>query len=275
MENCDEQVLKNLRKRIFITAYKNGTTHIASAYSCLEILYTLYIKGVLRMDKSNPDWEKRDRLILSKGHAALGLYVILEKAGLLRVNEVNTFLKPGTRLAGEPCKRDLELLEASTGSLGHGLSMGVGMALSQKMDGYDARTFVIIGDGESQEGVIWEAAMTAAGYSLDNLTAILDCNGLQKMASTEATMKHVAWKEKWESFGWSVKEADGHNIQELFDVLSEKNETKKPRIIIAHTIKGKGVSIMENDVNWHYKDPRKKEILTIMKELDIREEELQ
>lgn len=274
MEKEDKQVLSELRKQIFLTAHRHGTTHMASAFSTLEILYTLYSKDVLKIDRNNPKWEKRDRLILSKGHAAIGMYAVMCQEGILMKEELDTFLEPGTRLAGEPCKRDLEWVEASTGSLGHGLSMGIGMALAQKMDKLDARTYVILGDGECQEGVIWEAAMSAAAYQVDNLIAIMDCNQVQKMCTTEETMKVVDWRSKWEDFGWQVTEVDGHDVDAIKTELLLENEKGKPRLVLAHTTKGKGVSIMENDAKWHYKEPRPKELRIIAEELGITEEEL-
>lgn len=169
--------------------------------------------------------------------------------------------------------RDLPGIEATTGSLGHGLSMGAGMAMAQKMDGLNAKTYVIIGDGECEEGSIWEAAMSAPAFALDNLTAILDCNEIQKMTTVEGTIGLTNWKEKWNSFGWLVKEVDGHDINALEKVLQEENKTGKPILLIAHTIKGKGVSIMENNPLWHFKLPNKKEKKIFYSELGITEEE--
>lgn len=274
MTQEEQQFLKECRKEIFLTSCRRGLTHLASAFSCLEILYALYMKGVLRVDPSAPDREDRDRFILSKGHAAIALYAMLERAGFLAQGELDTFLTEGTRLAGEPCRRDLPCLEASAGSLGHGLSLGIGMALAQRMEQTNSRTFVLLGDGECQEGSVWEAAFSAAAHRLGNLVAILDCNGLQKMSSTGQTMGHVEWKNKWEAFGWQVAEADGHDVDELCGVLGRAGTGQKPLLVIAHTVKGKGVSIMENDVRWHYKVPKEKEIRKIAQELGATEEEL-
>ena len=170
--------------------------------------------------------------------------------------------------------RDLPGIEATTGSLGHGFSMAAGMAMAQKMDGMKAKTYVILGDGECEEGTIWECAMSAAAYKLDNLTAILDCNQIQKMGSVEEALGSVNWKEKWEAFGWQVTETDGHNVEALAACLKEENRRDVPRLIIAHTVKGKGVSIMENNPIWHFKMPNKKELTYFKKELDIEEGEL-
>lgn len=274
LETNDEMVLKDLRKRIFLISQKNGLTHVASAFSCLEILYVLYGKGVLRFKPECPDWEDRDRFILSKGHAAIGMYAVMERAGLLKDNELDTFLKPGTRLGGEPCRRELPLVETSTGALGHGFSVALGMALAKKIDHSAARIYALLGDGECQEGNVWEAAMSAAAFGLDNFIAILDCNHFQKMDTTEATMKHVEWKSKWEAFGWQVTEINGHDLAAVETELRRENMQGKPRLIIAHTVKGKGVSIMEKDgAKWHYKIPTKKETGIIMEELGISQEE--
>lgn len=275
MNDHDTQALKELRKEIFITSYKNGITHIASAFSCLELLYVLYARNILHIDKTNPKWPGRDRLILSKGHAAIGLYAVMKYINILEKDEMDTFLKPGTRLAGEPCKRDMPWIEASTGSLGHGLSIGIGMAMAQKIDCVDARTFVILGDGECQEGVIWEAAMSATAHKVDNLVAILDCNEYQKMCTVSDTMLCVDWVSKWKAFGWQVEEIDGHDTDAIYEELSKYNKSGKPRLVIAHTIKGKGVSFMEsNGAKWHYKEPTPKEVRRITQELGISEEEI-
>ncbi len=242
---------------------------MASCFSCLEILYVLYCKDILKLDKDNIGEKDRNRFVLSKGHAGLALYWVMCETGLLETDEVNSFLQPGSRMGGEPCIRDLDGIEASTGSLGHGLSMGVGMALAQKMDGNGAKTYVVIGDGECEEGIIWEAAMSAVAYGLDNLTVILDCNQIQKMTTVSGTIGMVNWREKWEAFGWQVREVDGHDIPALVKVFREINLTGKPLFIIAHTVKGKGVSIMENNPIWHFKLPNKKEKKVFESELGI------
>lgn len=274
MRDSDERICRELRKQIYLTAERGGLGHLASCYSCLEILYALYVKKVLNCSRDNLKSADRDRLILSKGHAGLALYWVMCEAGLLDAEEIKTFLQRGSRVGGEPCMRDLPGMEASTGSLGHGLSMGVGMAIAQKMDGIDARTFVIIGDGECEEGTIWEAALSAPAFKLNNLVVILDCNEIQKMASVAETITHTNWGEKWESFGWLIKEADGHDTDALEAVFREKNDTDKPLLVIAHTIKGKGVSIMENNPNWHFKLPNRKEKKIFQAELGISDEEM-
>ncbi|MDE7018228.1 MAG: transketolase [Lachnospiraceae bacterium] len=273
-ENGEQKELQELRKKIFLTGYKGGMAHLASCYSSLEILYALYKKKTLRYDESNPEWEDRDRFILSKGHAGLALYGVMMAAGLLSEEEYDSYLQPGSHIGGEPCMRDSKWVEATTGSLGHGLSMAVGMALALKANHSPAKVYVLLGDGECEEGTVWEAAMSAAAFGLDNLVAILDCNQIQKMDFVDKTIGMVNWEEKWTSFGWSVGTVDGHDVSAVEKTLCVPNEPGKPRFVIAHTIKGKGVSIMENNPNWHFKLPGKKERKVFMEELGISEEEL-
>ncbi|MCH5291194.1 MAG: transketolase [Treponema sp.] len=249
--------------------------HLASCYSCLEILYALYCKGVLNLDQDSLTRENRDRFILSKGHAGLALYAVLVEQGLLPREEFYSYLKPGCHIGGEPCMRDLALVEASTGSLGHGLSMALGMAIAYKTDKKDARVFVVLGDGEIEEGTVWEAAISARAFMLDNLVVILDANEIQKMDSITNTIKLNNWREKWEAFGWRVLEVDGHDIDALVSVLTERNKTGMPLLIIAHTVKGKGVSVMEHNPAWHFKLPNKKELAVFKKELAITDAELE
>jgi transketolase len=271
----EEEQLKELRKKIFLTAYAGGIGHIASAYSVLETLYALYIRKAMHYDPKNPKCEDRDRFIMSKGHASLAVYNILSMAGFFPEEELMTFQQPGSRLGGEPHMLEVPGVEACTGSLGHGLSFGTGMAAALKSDGKGSRVFVIIGDGESQEGTIWEAAMSAAKLRLDNLTVILDDNRLQKMGLVSDIMGIEAWNNIWSSFGWEIIEADGHSVDEMYAALSSRSQNGRPRLIIAHTVKGKGVSIMENQPNWHWRLPSKKEMKTVLMELNISEEELE
>lgn len=271
----EQKELLELRKKIFVTGYKGGMAHLASCYSCIEMLYALYIKKLLRYDPQNPKWENRDRFILSKGHAGLAFYAVLEKAGLISADVYNSYLQTDSEIGGEPCMRDCEWVEATTGSLGHGLSMGLGIAMGLKMNKSMARVFVMLGDGECQEGTVWEAVMTAPSFGLDNLIAILDCNKIQKMDFVENTIGATLWREKWEAFGWDVVETDGHNIEQFCSVANTPMIERKPRLIIANTIKGKGVSIMENNPNWHFKLPGRKELKAFKAELGIEDVELE
>lgn len=271
----DGKELQELRKMIFITGYKGGIAHLASCYSCLEIIYTLYMKNVMRLDIKNPGWKDRDRFILSKGHAGLALYGVMVKRGLVAEEEYNSYLNGSSCIGGEPCMRDCKWVEATTGSLGHGLPMAAGMAMALKADNSPAKIYVILGDGECEEGTVWETAMSASAFRLDNLVVILDCNQIQKMDYIEKTIGVPDWHKKWSSFGWEVNEVDGHNIEDIKKVLLKQPLSGKPRFIIAHTIKGKGVSIMENNPNWHFKLPGRKELKIFKEELGIDSTELE
>ena len=271
---ADEKELEELRKQIFITGYKGKMAHLASCFSCLEIVYTLYMKGVLRYDLNDPEWEERDRFILSKGHAGLALYSVLLKAGLMSKENFESYLTSDSVIGGEPCMRDCTRIEATTGSLGHGLSIGMGMAMALKSDKKTSRVYVLLGDGECEEGTVWEAAMTAPAFGLDNLCVILDCNKIQKMDFVENIIGNDDWVTKWKAFGWDVIETNGHdvdNLKKVFDNL----RPEKPVLIIADTVKGKGVSIMENNPNWHFKIPGKKELKVFKEELHISDSELE
>lgn len=275
MNNIDMEALLEMRRQMFLTAYCGGTAHLASAFSAAELFYVLYEKGVLRISPEDPKSPDRDRLILSKGHASLALYVSLANKGFIEKEELKTFVQPGSRLGGEPCPTGVPGVEAATGSLGHGLSMGLGVALAGKLDGKDYKTYVVLGDGECQEGTIWEAVMAAHRYHLGNLVAILDCNKIQKMGLISETMQITEWRKKWEAFGWQVDEImDGHDIEEIEAVLTKETDSDKPRLIIAHTVKGKGISIMENNPNWHFKMPNRRELKVFMSELNLTEKEL-
>lgn len=271
MDN-DSARIAQLRKDIFLTGYSAGVAHLASAFSLAEIMYALYCKNMLRFNAEDPSWDGRDKLILSKGHGSLALYAGLCMAGFFDKETLLSFCKPGSALGGEPCIPDIPGVEASTGSLGHGLSIGVGMALAAKIDNSDSKTFVILGDGECQEGSVWEAVMSAASFNLDKLTVILDNNRLQKMGTVSDIMKIDSWCSRWESFGWTATEIDGHNLDEICDCLAETSAG--PRVIIAHTVKGKGVSLMENNAGWHWRLPSKRELKVFTAELGISEEEL-
>lgn len=272
--NNDQKKCREIRKQIFLAAYRGGIAHLASSFSCVEILYTLYLKGIMKYDMHDLEMPDRDRFVLSKGHGGLALFTVMAEAGLMDKEELKTFLQPGTHMGGEPCMRDMRGIEASTGSLGHGLSMAVGMAMANKMDGRKSRTYVLLGDGECEEGVIWEAVTSAVTFRLDRLVAIMDCNSIQKLKTVEDTIGSVNWRDRWQAFGWEVSEVDGHDIEALYRILSKENEAGKPRLVIAKTIKGKGVSIMENDPKWHYRMPKKKELPVFAEELGISEGEL-
>lgn len=270
-----KELMQNYRKRMFLAAYPQKTAHLASAFSITEAMYVLY-KKVMKLDANNPTWKDRDRFVLSKGHASLALYIMLNDVGLLSDEKLKTFCLPGDSIGGEINPFDCAGVEAATGSLGHGLGVGVGMAMALKMDKSPAKVYVVVGNGEINEGVIWESVMAAHKFELDNLVVLLDDNKVQKMGYTADTMKIDSWADKWKSFGWEVDDVkDGHDVDELYKVLSKDNKPGKPRVVILNTVKGKGVSIVEGDPSWHWRMPRKKELEVFMKELNITEEELE
>lgn len=271
----DKDKIRELKKTIFLTAYRaNVGAHLASAFSVIDVLYVLYCRQVLHCHARAP-WEaSRDRLIMSKGHASLALYVVLHEAGFISNEELNSFCQPGSKLGGEPKLGAVPGIEASTGSLGHGFSFAVGVAMACRINHYGNRVYVILGDGECQEGTVWEAAMSAVKFQLDNLVVIMDDNRLQAMDTVEEIMGISSWRERWEAFGFDVDEVNGHDLQEIENSLRKKNDPGKPRLIISHTIKGKGVSFMEGVPIWHYRMPNGEELEIIKEELGILEEEL-
>jgi len=262
-----KSIAKEVRKDIIRMTGNAGSGHPGGSLSCVEILITLFFK-IMRHDPKNPKWEDRDRFILSKGHAAPALYAVLAQSGYIDKKELLTLRKIGSRLQGHPDKRFLDILEVSTGSLGQGLSVGVGIALAGKIDKKDYRVYVLIGDGESQEGQIWEAAMFSSFHKLDNLCAIMDYNKFQLDGKISEILDIEPVIKKWESFGWKVFEVDGHSFEELIEAFNEaKNIKGKPQIIIAHTIKGKGVSFMEGNNHFHGRAPNKEEEKRALEEI--------
>ena len=246
-----------------IDAAKMG--HIGGDFSVADILTTLFF-GVLNLDPADPHWAGRDRLILSKGHCSAALYSVLAMRGFFPVEALKTFMAPLSALNGHPNRRKVAGVEANTGPLGHGLPIGVGCAIAARLAGADWRTFVVLGDGELQEGSNWEAAMAAGHRGLGNLTAIIDRNRLQQGARTEDTNRLEPLADKWRAFGWEVHEIDGHDHGILFDTLSTPG-TDKPRCLIARTIKGRGVSFIEDRVEWHHKVPSLEQVQLALKEL--------
>lgn len=267
--------MKDIRKTIFLTGYSASIAHIASAFSIVEILYVLYSKKILKVNPKDPNNENRDKFILSKGHGSLALYEVLCREGFFSKEILKTFSKPNSILGGEPTIPNIPGVEATTGSLGHGLSIGVGMALANKIDNKSEKVYVLLGDGELEEGTVWEAIMFASHKKLDNLVVIVDCNKIQKMGKVEDIISIKSWKDKFSSFDFNVKEVDGHNIDELYKSFIEKNDTNKPLVVFCNTIKGKGVSIVENNARWHWKLPSKKELKIFMSELNITQEEIE
>jgi len=262
-----QKIAKEIRKKILKMMYEARTAHVSSCLSCVDILTVLYFK-ILKMDSKNPLAENRDRFILSKGHAVAALYAILSKSGFFPEEVLETYCRNGEKLPGHSTRDTVPGIEVSTGSLGHGLSMGVGLALAAKKDGKDYRTFVLISDGECEIGSTWEAALFSSHHKLDNLIAIVDHNKLQAFGRVEDILNLKPLNEKWKSFGWAVREIDGHDFSEIERVLSEiPYEKGKPNVVIAHTIKGKGVSFMEDKFEWHYLSLTKKQYEQALKEL--------
>lgn len=270
MQDLKEKV-KKLRGVILKTICRGGGGHIPASLSIVEILTVLYC-NILKIDPSNPRDPSRDRFVLSKGHAGVALYAILADRGFFSQQHLDTFGKRGTILGGHPDMHKVPGVEASTGALGHGFSFGIGMALAAKLDKKDYRVFILLGDGECQEGSIWEGAMFAPQHKLDNVIAIIDYNKCQAMDRLDKIVSLDPLVDKWKAFGWEVKEVDGHDISKLQKVFeSVPFISGKPSLIIAHTIKGKGVSFMENVPIWHYRLPDDQETRTICKELGLNE----
>jgi transketolase len=247
---------------------KGGRGHLASAFSLVEIMQVLY-DDILRVDPSEPSWKERDRCILSKGHGCLALYAVLADKGFFPEEELWSFCKKGALLGGHPEKK-IPGVEASTGSLGHGLPIGVGMALAGKLSGKDWKTYVIMGDGECNEGSVWEAAMSASKHGLSNLTVIVDYNKLQSYGPVDTVQPLEPFADKWLSFGFDPVEVDGHSHRALRRVFEENGASGKPRAVICHTVKGKGVSFVENNPSWHHKNKlTQNEIDALMRELEV------
>jgi transketolase len=258
---------RRVRQRDLEMVYAAKLGHLGGEFSAIDILVTLYL-SVLRVDPQDPDAPDRDRFVLSKGHAAAALYSTLAEAGFIPVDELSTFMAPLSRLNGHPDRKEVPGVETNTGPLGHGLPVAVGMALAARMDRSRRKTFVLTGDGELQEGSIWEAAMAAGHFGLDNLIAIVDRNGLQQGDTTEGTIRLEPLADKWHAFGWSVREVDGHDHGGLLATFEAVPfEPGKPNLVIAHTHKGSGVSFMTDRADWHHRVPSASEIEEARREL--------
>jgi transketolase len=263
-------IAAEIRKSVVRSLAEAGSGHLGGSLGLADIFTALYFSE-LNHDPHQPGWIGRDRLILSIGHVAPVLYATLAHAGYFPVEELSTLRKLGSRLQGHPGRdHGLPGLELSAGSLGQGLSVAVGMALAAKMNHQNHRIFSIHGDGELQEGSVWEAAMSASHHRLGNLTAIIDRNGLQIDGNTEAVMHLEPLAAKWQSFGWNVFQCDGHNIHDIIKVIrqSAAASTDIPSVIIAKTIMGKGIHSIENDYRWHGKVPAPQQVVEFLRELD-------
>jgi len=257
---------KNIRLHAIRMISQSGASHLGGNFSMAEIVAVLY-GAILRVDPQNPNDPQRDRFVLSKGHAAAGLYAALAEKGFFPNEWLDRFYCDGGKLSGHATKH-VPGVDVSSGSLGHGLPIGTGFALAGKKRGKDYRSFVLLSDGECNEGSTWEAVMFAAQNQLDNLVAVVDYNKMQALGPTANIIDLEPFAEKWRSFGWETREVDGHDVDQLFNVLSKiPLQNGKPTCMIAHTVKGKGVSFMENELLWHYRTPKGNEYETALEEL--------
>ena len=261
---------RNIREMTIEMLHAIGTEykgHPGPALSITDIITTLYFK-VMRIDPKKPKWEDRDRFILSKGHACPALYAVLAEKGYFDKKHLSTFRHAGSILQGHPDMKRTPGIDMTAGSLGHGLGAGIGMALAARIDGRSYQTFVLIGDGEMQEGLIWESIMSAGHYGLGNLTLIIDRNRWQSCSAVDCTIDIEPLAEKLTSFGWQVEEVDGHDFSKLTEALSVR-EGSKPKVLIANTVKGKGVSFMEENNSWHQRPVTDDEYKKAMAELKV------
>lgn len=271
IDTADPRTLAWLIRRhgLEMTHLSRGS-HIGAIFSLAEIMATLYAR-VLQVRPQEPDWPGRDRLILSKGHAGAAVYAALAERGFFQVEELKTHYADGSRLSGHVSHKGIPGVEFSTGSLGHGLAVAAGMALAAQKDGQTHRVYCVLGDGECDEGAVWEAALIAHQFRLDRLVAVVDHNKMQSLDFCENTLSLSPFAEKWRAFGWNAIETDGHDVDALesaFDQARQNAGTGKPTVIIAHTVKGKGVSFMENNILWHYRTPQGEEYDAALKELE-------
>ncbi len=263
-----ETLANRIRRRDLQAVYEAGAGHLGGEMSVIDLLVALYFR-VLSVDPANPLDPDRDRLVLSKGHAANALYTVLAERGFFPRDELSTFLKPLSRLNGHPNRTKVPGVETNTGPLGHGLPVAVGMAKAAKLDGAAWRTVVVTGDGEMQEGSNWEAIMAAAHFGLDNLTLVIDHNRLQQGARLADTNALAPFAPKLAAFGWSVEEIDGHDMAAILAAFGrDRVAPGRPRCVVAHTNKGQGVSFMADDVAWHHKVPNAAQYAQAMRELE-------
>ena len=261
-----KKLANNIRKHAVNMTSTGGSSHIGSILSIADILAVLY-GSVLNYKADNPKWQSRDRFILSKGHAGAGVYAVLAESGFMSVDKLKTHYKNGSDLSGHVSHKGIPGVEFSTGSLGHGLPVAAGMALAAKINEDEHTVYVLMSDGECDEGSNWEAALFAPHHKLDNLVVIIDRNKLQSIHSTEETLGLEPFVDKWQAFGWNVVDVDGHDHEQLISACNSKM-VGKPLCIMANTTKGKGISFMENQVLWHYRSPQGKEYEAAIKELE-------
>ncbi len=261
------EISKRIRKHCVRMTNRANASHIGSCLSMADLLSVLYGR-ILRVDPERPDWPDRDRFVLSKGHGCAALYAVLAERGFFSLSWLDTYSLDGSRLAGH-ATHSVPGVEVSTGSLGHGLSISTGMALAAMRDGRSHRTFCILSDGECDEGSTWEPVLFAPHHKLDNLIAIVDYNKIQSLGRVKEVIDLDPLPDKWLAFGWGVREIDGHNLNAIEEAMNEiPYEPGKPSCIIAHTVKGKGVSFMEDELIWHYKAPLDENFDIALKELE-------
>jgi transketolase len=262
-----EALTKRLRLHAVRMTHLAKSSHVGSSLSMVELLAVLYGQ-ILNVNPEDPDWPERDRFILSKGHGCAAFYAVLAEVGFFPVDWLDTFYQNGSRLAGHATHKQVPGVEISTGSLGHGLSVATGMALAAKRDCAAYRVFCLLSDGECDEGSTWEPILFAPQHKLDNLTAIVDYNKIQSLGTVKEVIDLDPLADKWRVFGWSVREVDGHSLDEIENALSDLPfEPGKPSCIVAHTVKGKGISFMENRLLWHYRSPQGDEYEAALAEL--------
>ncbi len=261
-----QEISREIRRSILLQHFLSKESHVGSALSCADILTVLYF-GFLKVTPKKPQAPGRDRFILSKGHAVAALYAILAEKGFFPKKMLETFCQNDSLLPGHSTKGFTPGVEVSTGGLGHGLPMGIGMALAAKQDNKKFKVVVLMSDGECNEGTTWESALFAAHHQLDNLTVIIDYNGQQGLGESEKIMKNKPFLQKWKAFGWKATQINGHNYHQIEKALTSMG-IKRPRVIIAKTKKGKGISFMEKDpLTWHYKNPNQEQYHSALKEL--------
>ncbi len=258
-----------MRRHIITMIGEAGSGHPGGSLSSADIVTALYFE-LMNIRPKNPNWPERDRFVLSKGHAAPVLYAALAMRGFFPLTKLKTLRKLGSPLQGHPDMQKLTGVEMSTGSLGQGFSAAVGMALAGQVDQQSYYTYAIIGDGELQEGQVWEAAMFAAHHKLRNLIVFLDFNGLQIDGQVECVMNVQPLPDKWQAFGWAVQQIDGHDLRAICGAVSQAKQEEQPSMIVAHTVKGKGVSFMENQAGWHGSAPSSEQVVHALKELEGR-----
>lgn len=268
LEISTSELARRIRRHCVLMTSRANASHIGSSLSMADLLAAIYA-GPLRFDPAQPEWPERDRFILSKGHGCAALYAVLAECGYFPLSDLETFYQDGSPLAGHATHKDVPGVEVSTGSLGHGLSLGIGMALAARRDGEKRRVWVMLSDGECDEGSVWEAALFAPHHKLDNLVAIVDYNKIQSFGTVKEVLDLEPLADKWRAFGWGVREIDGHDLGAIEAAYAALPfEPGKPSCLVAHTVKGKGVSYMEGKLLWHYRAPRGEDLDVALRELD-------